>query len=216
MSVGIKQTPTFQLKAISHEEMYNAYCLGKYKNISSVHNNSTQMISDDMETREHDPYTVNVIKNRSNHNITVMMTNGVQVKNYDGTSLKPGGICNYTLEKITGIPVGIPVDYPTRDPLTGKMTYYVVGEFVSFECAFAYLQQYCDTRGGKFKNSIVLLKRLFKQLYPKDDLKPAGPQRLHKNHGGTMEPAEFHKSAHLFIESENIMIQPAQIQFMQK
>lgn len=216
-SAEIEHTPTFLLRGITHQEVWTDYCRGDFSSMSQIHNIIVDMVGSRLDNKLTDPNTTYNIKTRSNHTMKVLMPGGVQVKNSDGESLKPGGLCGWTREKINGLPAVLPIS-SSYDPLTETMTYIGLNEFKNFECAHAYYRKFCTKNldaTGSYRNSLVLLRNLFRSLYPEEELLSAPDFSLHENFNGPLNSDNFHNNNHVYYKTSGVRIVPGQLQYIE-
>lgn len=213
----IEHTPTFLLRGITHEEVWANYCQGDFSSMKQIHNIAVDMVGSHLDNKLTDPNTTYNIKTRSNHTMKVLMPGGVQVQNSDGESLQPGGLCGWTRERIPGLPVVLPISC-SYDPLTETMTYVGVNEFRNFECAYGYYKRFCNKNSdttGIYRNSLVLLRNLFRSLYPDAELRSANDFSLHENFNGPLNSHDFHNNNHVYYKTSGVRIIPGQLQYIE-
>ena len=203
----MEHEPTFLLRGISHAELLDSYYKGEFSSVSRLNTNDFDMVGTNIVNDNSDPNTSYSIKTRSNHTMKVLMPAGLQIQRSDGKSLQPGGLCDWTREMISGLPVILPID-SWFNPITKETLYVGVGEFFNFECAYAYHKKY---KVG----SLVLLRNLFKLLYPDDELNSAKDYALHKNFGGPLTSERYHASNHVYHKVSGVRILLSQIQYIE-
>jgi len=105
---------------------------------------------------------------------------------YDRECGKP---CWWHRHAFDGMAMGIPIRI-------FKDTIYMDGIFCSYSCVYAYLIDHYEKMVGKrnpnYSNSLTLLKQLFDEEFPGEELEPAKDWRLLKDVGnGSLNVQEF-------------------------
>ena len=125
-------------------------------------------------------------------NVKVNKTNTVMPHEYNmnnksswvkTTSIK----CYHCTYNFNGMPYSIPYKYI-------KDTYYVYGNFCSFECAYAYLLSHNIPKKEESISLLFLLNRDMFKLDKVTDIIPAPNKEVLIDYGGTMTIDEFRKS----------------------
>lgn len=128
---------------------------------------------------------------------------------------KHNKICPWCKNNFDEIPLPIPIRQIKKNVYIGELF------FCSFECCYAFLRDDEEKIEGKrdfhYKNSIILLKKIFVELYPNEKLELAPDWKLLENVGmGKLTIKDFRQNSHNFIRTSNLKIFPEVIKYFEK
>jgi len=230
--------PTFLLKGLDPNRLFADYQSGVFarqpvhKSKITISQNTT-ILAPSYGTTNQSP--IFCIKDRNNCSVVIATTGhtNFEVFTSTGGNLPTGGRCDFCKEDFTETAIGYPVGYQetlilTNDDPNPKnshyriiYTFWVEGEFCSFECALGYirilLSHPSDYRDTTIRDSERLLKLLYKFMYPTAGiLRPAQDPKLLRSNKGSLTKEEWKDNRHIYIRTDRILMIPAKIEYLQQ
>lgn len=160
----------------------------KYKNIELVDNNYGNSLDDKKAY-------LNI-----NNQKTQIATDNVNIYSSfikNGNPITKGGICHWCRCNFDDYGLGVPIK------IVNKNNYLVEGNYCCFECVYAgiLLERHIKPL---WRDSELLLKIIFKKIYPDQELIPSKDWRLLVTNGGSLTKEQFFDyDKHLFRYSCN-------------
>lgn len=227
-------TPTFLLKGVDPNKLFNDYQAGFFsrvpRNKSRIEiSQNTAILAPKYGTTNHDP--IFCVKDRNNCSVIVATTGheDFSVFTTSGGTLPVGGRCMHCLEDFTTVAVGIPVGYREVTVLTNAetniknahyrilYTFWVERRFCSFECALSFIQTmlarpaaYRDTT---IRDSERMLKLMYRLMHPN-----AGPLRPAQDPAllGALSKEQWKDPRHVYVRTDRILMIPAKVEYIQQ
>jgi hypothetical protein len=231
-------TPTFLLKGLDPNKLLADYQSGFFsrkpvtKSKIKIAQN-TAILAPIYGATNHSP--IFCVKDRNNCSIVIATTghSDFEVFTRTGGSLSTGGRCDFCKEDFPHTSLGYPVGYQELTVLTNDdpdprnahyrilYTFWVEGEFCSFECALGYvrliLARPSDYRDTTIRDSEKMLKFLYKLTFPTaGPLRPAQDPRLLRANRGSLTKEEWKDSRHVYVRTDRILMIPAKIEYVQQ
>lgn len=236
--MATRVTPTFLLKGLDPQQLLADYQSGFFTRQSTPKSKikisqNTAILAPTYGTTNHSP--VFCIKDRNNCSVVIATTghSNFEVFTRTGGSLPIGGRCDFCKYDFTDTAVGYPVGYQESTVLTTDSpdttnsryrvlyTFWVEGEFCTFECALGYVRKLLsrpsDQRDTTIRDSERMLKMLHHLIYPTaGPLRPAQDPRLLQSNRGSLTREEWQDRRHIYVRTDRILMIPAKIEYVQQ
>lgn len=233
-----KFIPTFLLKGLDPISLLKQYKEG-YFNREISGRDKIRIIKHD-DNIKNNSYRNNNNKDpiysvKDKHNCDIIIARSgyetVSLFTKEGGKLHEGGRCDFCKRDFNWTCIGYPVDYKELPVLINGdnnvpvykilYTFWMDGEFCSFECALAYIRtllsrpvKYAD---NNVKDIEALLHILYKLMYPKATvLRPAQDFRLLKSNNGSLTKEQWEDPHHVYNKTDRIMLIPVTIDYVQQ
>jgi hypothetical protein len=221
----ISLVPTFLLRKVDPQRIYDQYREGKYQTIEMP----TEKLTVTTITNTLQP-TVGVssdsdiyaFQTKANTLQTVITTNHPQyvLFNTQGHPVLEGGTCDWCRQEFKHRALGIPIRLEEHVINDQKVSvYYLDGCMCSFECCLAELKrnyrQLYRYRDPLYMDSEQLLRHLHSQVHPnRGFLREAPDYRLLRHAGGALEHHDFHDRKQVYERTPNIVLAPIKVEYL--
>lgn len=127
---------------------------------------------------------------------------------YESTNNKASESCHWCRKPQKDIKesCGLPV-------MVHNNVYYTDGYFCSLPCVYAHYRLYQSD--PLYRDSEILIKHLFADLYPDQTLFPAPDWRLHVRNGGSLNDDDFYAKGKTFIYGRTSNFTPLRVEYRQ-
>lgn len=236
--MATRVSPAFLLKGLDPNKLLADYQAGffsrqpTFKSKIKIAQN-TAILAPTYGTTNYSP--VFCVKDRNNCSIIIATTNHAdfEVFTRTGGQLPTGGRCDLCKEDFNGTAMGYPTGYQELTVLTNDdgdpknaryrilYTFWVEGEFCSFECALGWigliLSRPADFRDTTLRNSESMLRHLYKLMYPTaGPLRPSQDPKLLRTRKGSLTKEEWQDPRHVYIRTDRILMIPAKVEYVQQ
>lgn len=207
--------PSFLIKNINYNELYNKYVSGYFN----------RPIPDKPKLKVTKPAVINVDPNNVYNSFkTVELSGGGYAKLYTTNQVKVGGVCMYCNKQFDTEIIGYPLAYEEKAQLNAENIFevyhlfWIEGCFHTYECCLAYCQLQHNKKYDSHFDIIVMLKYMYGLLYPAahTTLKPANDKALLIENGGTMSYEDWSNKEVQYQKSYNVIKIPAQVAYFKK
>jgi hypothetical protein len=229
-------SPAFLLKGLDPIKLLSDYQAGFFSR--QITNKSTIKISQNKTilaptygNTNHSP--VFCVKDRNNCSILIATTGheNYEVFTSTGGGLPLGGRCDFCKEDFDHTAMGYPLGYQEITALTTDdsgnhryrilYTFWVEGEFCSFECALGWIQSIlsrpADFRDTTLRDSGSMLLFLHKLMYPNSGpLRPSQDPKLLRSRKGSLTKEEWKDYHHVYIRTDRVLMIPAKVEYVQQ
>jgi len=238
--MATRVTPTFLLKGLDPNKLLADYQAGFFMRNPVVKTkikiaNNTAILAPTYGTTNHSP--IYCVKDRHNCSVIIATTghSDFEVFTRTGGQLQNGGRCDLCKNDFEHTSMGYPVGYQEQTVLTNDdsdprnaryrvlYTFWVEGEFCSFECAAGYvkliLSRPSDYRDTTVRDSYRMLNMLFKLMHPTaGPLRPSqDPRLLSRNgKGGSLTEEQWKDPRHIYVRTDRILMIPAKVEYVQQ
>jgi hypothetical protein len=189
--------PTFYLKGVDYNKVYEKYINKEYDNIDISSLPSTKLVDlpDISNIKQYD--------NNINNDIFCINDSSGNKRTILTTNVKPVKYCAWCHNDINQ-PVGIPIRY-------SKGVIYIDQPcYCSFQCAYAGLKRDNPSiyyyRDPLYIDSEYLLHYLYQLMYPNQTLIPSPDWKLLDINGGPLSKDEFYNGKDTYISLPNVLI----------
>ena len=229
-------SPTFLLKQVDPSKILRDYKEGYFSREKTQKtkikiSNNTITLAPSYGINSDSP--VYCVKDKHNSNV-IMTTSGhssIEMFKRTGGELPLGGRCDYCKCDFDTVAVGYPIasqesTFSFLDAEINENRHYVTysfwveGEFCSFECAGGYVKMFTQTVGSSkdstMRDSYGMLQNLYGLTYGESKpLIPAQDPRLLKrgDRGGSLTMEEWKDTKHPYIRTDRVVMIPAGVEY---